>query len=76
MKEINQPIDLELWDTAGQIKYRSIIRHFYKDADVIILCYDSTSKYSFEKPKYYWYEEIIKNLDHHPILVIVANKND
>ena len=40
LKEINQAIDLELWDAAGRIEDRSIIKHFYKDADVIILCYD------------------------------------
>ena len=32
---------------------------------------------SFEELKYNWYEKDIKiNVDHDPILVIVANKND
>ena len=76
MKEINQAIKLFLYDTAGRTKYRSLIKFFYTKADVIILCYDSTSKYSFEELKNYWYEEKIKNLDNDPMLVIVANKND
>ena len=77
MKEINQAIEFVLWDTGGQIKCRPIIKHYYKNTDVIILCYDSTSKYSFEELKYYWYEEEIKiNIDNDPILVVVANKND
>ena len=76
LKEINQEIDLELWDTSGRTKFRELVKYFYKNADVIILCYDSTSKYSFEELKYYWYEEEIKNVAHDPILVVVANKND
>ena len=63
LKEINRAIDLELWDTGELIKCRPKIKPYYKNADVIILCYDSTSKYSFDKS--YWYEEEIKiNVDH------------
>ena len=76
LKEINQAIDLELWDTSGRTKFRELDKYFYRNADIIILCYDSTSKYSFEELRYYWYEEEIKNVDHDPILVVVANKND
>ena len=36
-------IMLDIWDTAGQEKYRTLIKFFYKDADCIVLGYDITS---------------------------------
>ena len=50
----NQVLKLEIWDTAGQEKYRSIASMFYKEADVAILVYDITRKESFEQIKQYW----------------------
>ena len=77
LEESSQKINFEIWDTPGTIKLKEIIELFYKDANAICLCYDSTSKDSFEKLKDYWYEKEIKiNVDHDPILVIVATKND
>ena len=51
-------IKLELWDTAGQEKYRSLIKFFYKNADCIVLGYDITRKCTFEDIKYYWISDI------------------
>ena len=47
-KDINQKVKFEIWDTAGQEKYRSLTKTFYKDAKVAILVYDITRKGSFE----------------------------
>ena len=54
----NQVLKLEIWDTAGQEKYRSIASMFYKEADVAILVYDITRKESFEQIKQYWLNQI------------------
>ena len=51
-------IKFEIWDTAGQEKYRSLTKIFYKDAGVAILVYDITRKESFEEIKKYWYNKI------------------
>jgi small GTP-binding protein len=32
---------LQLWDTAGQEKFRSITRSYYKGTNIFILCFDS-----------------------------------
>ena len=48
----------EIWDTAGQEKYRSLTKIFYKDAGVAILVYDITRKESFEEIRNYWYNQI------------------
>ena len=54
----NQIIKFEIWDTAGQEKYRSLTQIFYKDASIAILVYDITNKSSFNEMKDYWYNQI------------------
>jgi small GTP-binding protein len=54
----NQVLNFEIWDTAGQEKYRSLTQIFYKDASIAILVYDITNKDSFEELQNYWYEQI------------------
>jgi small GTP-binding protein len=59
--EYNKSIDLEIWDTAGQEKYRGIAKIFYKEAKIIILVYDVTNHKTFEEIKDYWYNQIKEN---------------
>ena len=51
-------IKFEIWDTAGQEKYRALTKIFYKDAGVAILVYDITRKESFDEIQKYWYNQI------------------
>ena len=53
-----QSIKFEIWDTAGQEKYRALTKIFYKDAGVAILVYDITRKDSFDEIKNYWHNQI------------------
>ena len=57
-EEENQKIKFEIWDTAGQEKFRSLAKVFYKNSSVCILVYDITKKKTFEELKKFWYEEI------------------
>ena len=76
-KDINKTIKFDIWDTAGQEKFRALAKIFYKDAKVICLVYDITSDKSFEALKEFWYEQQTKlNVDGDPIYAVVANKND
>ena len=54
-------IKFEIWDTAGQEKYRALAKVFYKNAAVCILVYDILRKTSFEELKNYWVNEIKVN---------------
>ena len=74
--ELGQSIKFDIWDTAGQEKYRSLAKIFYKDAKVIIFVYDITTQYSFKGIKEYWYDETKNHTDNNPIFALVANKND
>ena len=51
-------IKFEIWDTAGQEKYRSLTKIFYKDAGAAILVYDITRKESFDELQKYWLNQI------------------
>ena len=56
-------IQLEIWDTVGSEKYRSVTKMFYRNASVVILVYDITNEQTFNELKNYWYNEIINNLE-------------
>ena len=69
-------IKFEIWDTAGQEKYRALTKIFYKDAQVAILVYDITRKESFEELKNYWYNQIKQCASPNIVIGIAANKCD
>ena len=49
--ELGKSLMLDIWDTAGQEKYKSLTKFFYKDAAAAILVYDITQNASFENMK-------------------------
>ena len=61
MEDEKKSIKFELWDTAGQEKYRSLAKVFYKNAAVCVLVYDITRRLSFEAIKNYWVKELKEN---------------
>ena len=69
-------IKFEIWDTAGQEKYRALTKIFYKDAGVAILVYDITRKESFDEIKEYWYNQIKECAPKNIVIGIAANKCD
>ena len=57
MEEESCSIKYEIWDTAGQEKYRALAKVYYKIAAVCILVYNITRKSSLEEIKNYWIKE-------------------
>jgi len=74
--EDKKKVKLQIWDTAGQEKYRSLAKIFYQSAAVAVLVYDITLKKSFEQIKEYWVKEIKENAPEDIIISIAANKSD
>ena len=72
----DKSVDIILWDTMGQERYRSMNKIYYKNAKVGILVYDVTDKKSFEAIKNYWYEQLKESGDKDIIICLVANKYD
>ena len=52
----------DIKDTAGQEKFRSLTKLFFKGSDIAILVYDITNKNSFEEMKNFWYKEVKDNI--------------
>ena len=75
-KESNKILSFEIWDTAGQEKYRSLAKMFFKDAAVALIVYDITNKKSFEEIKAYWMDLVKENGPKKVIMYIVGNKID
>ena len=68
-------IKFDIWDTAGQEKFRAITKIFYKDAQVIVFVYEITTISTFEAIKDYWYKESSDNSTAE-IFFVVGNKSD
>ena len=72
----NKDIKLSIYDTAGQERYRKIVKNYYKGADGIILMYDVSNLDSFNAIKI-WIESIKENKDIKKIgFIVVENKCD
>ena len=69
-------ITIDIWDTAGQEKYRAIAKIYYKEARAVILVYDITDESSFKEMKEYWYEQVKLYAKKDVIFAVAANKND
>ena len=71
----NQDIHLLLYDTAGQEKFRSLIPMYTRDANIILLVYDISSKETFEHlPD--WLKDLTNINKNDVIFALVANKSD
>ena len=66
---------VNLWDTIGQEKYRSLTTLFLNGAQIVIFVFDITSKGSFEQLDY-WFDLINKKMGDDVIKGIAANKFD
>ena len=69
-------LKLEIWDTAGQEKYRALTKIFYKSASAALLVYDITKRKTFEELKSYWILQIKESAPKNIITAIVGNKED
>ena len=68
-------IKLNIWDTIGQEKYRSLSKLFLNDTNIIILVYSITDPHSFEELSY-WNQLYKEKLGDKTILGVVGNKAD
>jgi len=70
-----KPINLGLWDTAGQEDYDRLRPLSYPQTDVFLVCFSIISPASFENVKSKWYPEIQHHCPGTP-LILVGTKSD
>ena len=71
----NTEYTLNLWDTIGQEKFRSLTKIFIKDSRIALLVYDITNEKSFKELDY-WYKIIHDILGDETIIGVCGNKQD
>ena len=70
----NKEMKVQLWDTAGTERYRTISPIYYRNLDGVLLVFDITDATSFTSLQY-WIEELAERGEE-AITVLVGNKND
>jgi len=70
-----KPINLGLWDTAGQEDYDRLRPLSYPQTDVFLVCFSVIAQSSFENVKTKWVPEIQHHAPNVPI-VLVGTKSD
>lgn len=66
---------VQTWDTAGQERFKSITSAYYRGSSGAIICYDCTSKETFDNAKL-WIEEFRTKTTPTTPIILVACKGD
>ena len=71
----NKKVRIQIWDTAGQEKYKSITKNLFLKVMGALVLYDITNEESFTKLKE-WVELIKEECGRHIKILIIGNKSD
>jgi len=68
-------VTLQLWDTVGQERYKTMTSSFYRGANGVILLYDITNNQSFSQVTW-WLRDIERFVEEEVPRILVGNKAD
>jgi small GTP-binding protein len=71
----NSWVEMNIWDTCGQEKYKNLTKQYYKNSKGCILVFDITDENSFKEVES-WIEDLRENGDEDTTIIIVGNKAD
>ena len=66
---------LQIWDTAGQEKFRAITNFYYKKSQGVIMVFDLNKKSTFDSLNY-WLTQVKQNIIEPPFIILIGNKKD
>ena len=75
LKINSKKIRLQIWDTAGEERFRNIAKNYFQSSDGFLVVYDISNIESFETLDY-WIEEIKSNSQELSQMILVGNKCD
>ena len=68
-------VKLQIWDTAGEERFRNIAKNYFHTSNGFLLVYDISNKESFEKLNF-WNEQIKINAPENTKCIVIGNKTD
>ena len=68
-------VKLQIWDTAGQDRFRTITNNYYEGAHGIILIYDITNTETYDNVEN-WISQIKEEASPNVVIYLVGNKVD
>ena len=71
----NKKVRLQVWDSAGQERFRNITKSYFQSSDGLLVVYDIADKESFEKISF-WMNSIKNYAPENVKLILVGNKCD
>jgi len=71
----NELVKLQIWDTAGQEKFKTITSSYYRNAHAVMIVYDVSDRKSFENIEQ-WLSDIEKFCPNGVCKMIIGNKCD
>lgn len=74
----NHSIKLQIWDTAGQEKFKSIVKSYLRDVCIVFIMFDLTNRESWNEIEIWKreIEEYSKQFEGIPRVVLVGTKSD
>ena len=72
----NIDYQLDIWDTAGEEKYRALVKYFMREADIILIFFNYNNISSFEYAKQLVEIRIVESQNDKVVCVLVGSKYD
>ena len=69
-------IYLQIWDCAGQEKFRALTKLYYRHSTACILIFDLSNIDTLISLEQYWIKTVLDNTDTPPLFLLVGNKSD
>ena len=71
----DRTVRLQLWDPAGQERFRSLSPSYIRDSSVAVVVYDITNRNSFQQTSK-WIDDVRTERGQDVIIMLVGNKTD
>ena len=67
---------LQIWDTAGEERFRNITKIYFRGAQGILLLYDQNCDETFQNIRKHWKTQVKELAEKDSVVCLVANKKD